>query len=663
MRPIRLRVTIKLRTPLHVGGEPGEDANTSYILCDAKGRAYYPGSAFKGKVRHYMSSLQNEDCKLPEDCQCVRCMVHRLFGGEGNARGSLFFSNLYAGNAESKQAGIEDKPLRDLRAGNAIDRFRRVASDAKLFTTESAAIKQLVGYITGNAQDRDIAYLKMSISLIQQIGGNTSRGLGWVDEEIEVCEEECEKDAGESASKPSASGESKDEAKKEAEEGTKDGADAGLTQAVRVKVTLKSPLLIGTHTTQSNFRDTQYVIPGSVLRAAVARAVCEQDGISQWSEDGTFGWSAKGIETNLPTEHETYFAQLRKSFDDLRFGALYPHAGQAPETADFSLDPYPVTMRKCKFYDDEGEEGQELGGEQERDGEQGKHRRADALAVMLSGAEEKCPECLKAGEPGRMEKVDPYEYIKSKELTVTSTHSEIDRRRGTAKDGRLYTVRAIAPDAVCFHGIISGAQMDLSELRRLSGHGLRIGAMITRGFGECDVTFDALQKTPDQGAEAMKKRIEAFNEQLDNKKLAESAGQIFVPLTLISDAIVELEEPKESGYIDYKEPYRALLEPYFEDMADEVKLERVIVKSRIWRGFETSGKEASEKKAQFLLRTGSVLVICVKELNSGMMNCLSELERKGIGINTKDGYGAVRVAHPKHIQHALSVNKEGGKPQ
>jgi len=593
MKAIKLTVTIKLFTPLHVGGEPGEDTNTAYILLGADERAYYPGTAFKGKVRHYVQQLQknncefadesNHKCRLPKDCRCsYDSPVCRLFGLEGNARGSLFFSDFHA----------LEEPLLDIRAGNSMDRCRRVTEDEKLFKTESAVIRELVGYVVGNASDADIALLKKSIALIQQIGGNTSRGFGWLDGDIMVSEEELD---------------SLDSCSADV------NRDVCLTNCVKVKLTPKSPLLIGTHTTQSNFRDTQCIVPGSVMRAAFARAICNQD--------GTDDPSTNGIKRD---SQDTGFPNLRQIFSELRFSVL--NTGLQPE-------PYPITMRKCKVNKE--------------------HIMVDVLAMLLNKAlgnnetEEGCRECH-----GRLEKVEPYESfyrcLDNCRLTVTSTHTEMDKTRGTSQDGRLYTVRAIAPGVIDFHGTINipDRELNMNELALLCQSPLHVGAMTTTGFGECTIEFKPLVETQDDELTSqIIKRIEEFNKLIDS-------DDIFVPLTLMSDAIVDLVEPETD---DYTRAYASLVSPLI--------LERVITKPRIWRGFDTSEKHVSEKPPRFLLQAGSVLVVRVDDLGAQNINELLRLERNGIGnVNeTKDGYGAVRVAHDNHIKYALAA--KGGQSQ
>ncbi|MCL2426608.1 MAG: RAMP superfamily CRISPR-associated protein [Oscillospiraceae bacterium] len=590
MTPIKRKVIIKLLTPVHIGGEPGEDVNISYILRDADGKAYYPGTAFKGKVRHYARQLQKDECKLTDNADNCECTVCKLFGGEGNFRGSLIFSNFRAVGAQST----------DLRVGNSIDRFRRVAEDGALFTTESAAICELVGYVTGDADDCGLKLLENSIKLISQIGGNSSRGLGWIDGEIIV-----EDDLG------------KSDESADVQQNSDSDSDSALVTHVRVTIAPKSPMLIGAHTTQSNFRDTQFIIPGSVVRAALAKSICENDETATPKDkDGRIRWVA-------PIDGETHFPILREEFSNLKFSVLH---------SQLQSEPHPITMRKCKFHKN--------------------HKRVDVLSTLLSEAwkngsvQELCAE---NGCKGRLEKVSAYEDVEDNMPTITSTHSEIDKWRGASRDERLYTVKAIAPDTaenpVVFCGAISG-NMDMKELAHLQKFPLYVGAMLTSGFGECEVKFEAISDTTINDVSVQKSelrdRIDKFN------ALIGDSNETFVPITLMSDAIVDLEEPSDG---DYTKAYESIVKPF--------KLERVITKARIWRGFDTSQSHNFEKSIKFLLQAGSVFVVRVYALDDEVLEALLEFERNGLkqAQEPHNGYGAVRIAHRNHIDKALTLER------
>jgi hypothetical protein len=268
--------------------------------------------------------------------------------------------------------------------------------------------------------------------------------------------------------------------------------------------------------------------------------------------------------------------------------------------------------------------------------------------------DKKCPAC---GCGERLEKVDPFDGFLVESGLVTSTHSEMDRLRGTSMDERLYTVRAIAPEAATFCGEISG-NIDLSELSELLRPSIRVGAMITKGFGECKA--ELVQDLGSSGndlkdmRERVKGRIIAFNALLGR----DSGEDMFVPLTLMSDAVVSLNEPEDGEYMAAYEPEGGKYMAAYKPLVEPFELKRVITKSSIWRGFDTKMTACFEKPAQFLLRAGSVFVLRVKTLDDENIDKLLQYEREGIGLNTQDGYGAVRVAHERHIEYALT-RKDG----
>ena len=183
--PIHVRVSIVMDSPFHVGGGKGVDGVCSYLLRDGAGNPYWPGSAFKGKVRHFARLLfeSNGGCcvfdhalktdinKTP--CGCIVC---DMLGSAGNSPGSLRFIDM----------SFKDKTFAssEMRTGNAIDRRRRVANDNSLFqietvgTGESILIGEIIGTLSADSFDDQKALLEAAVSAIPHIGGNTGRGVG-----------------------------------------------------------------------------------------------------------------------------------------------------------------------------------------------------------------------------------------------------------------------------------------------------------------------------------------------------------------------------------------------------------------------------------------------------------------------------------------------------
>jgi hypothetical protein len=130
-------------------------------------------------------------------------------------------------------------------------------------------------------------------------------------------------------------------------------------------------------------------------------------------------------------------------------------------------------------------------------------------------------------------------------------------------------------------------------------------------------------------------RINAFNALV-------GGNRILIPITLLSNAIVNLVEPGDGDYI---KAYADLVNPF--------ELECVIAKHRVWRGFDTGKTHAFEKDPKYLLQAGSVMVVRTDTLDTLAIEKLRQFENQGIGNETKDGYGAVRVAHINHTKYAL----------
>jgi len=564
---VRVKVTLTLDAPFHVGGGKGGAGTCSYLVRDGSGAPHWPGSAFKGKVRHYARLLyegSGEICghehKLEEnDAKSCACLVCQMLGGAGNARGSLLFGDMRPEAVEA--AG-------DMRAGNAIDRCRRTANDNSLFQIETAgaAADALTGVITGTlsgeAFDRQCGLLKAAIEAIPHIGGNTGRGLGWVKDIAVVIEKV----------------------------GTKEQFPEKTEYpiiTVPVTITARSPLLIGTKTAQSNFRTTQAVIPGAVLRAGLAQALIAQDGGA--GQQGRRNWvDAGGGSGRYPT--------LRRVFDDLRITQCLPAGSRVA----------PITAWACKFGC----------GKYKCDGQT-----HDTLHEPLGV----CPTC---GAPveraggfldGRGRRVE-------KPSTMVVSKSAMNRFSGTSQDEMLFSMEVITPPVV-FEGAITG-RFDPVELKCLVKDGIRVGGYQTAGYGDCAIEIgNPVDLTETYGQ--LRARIR------DPK---------CITVTLLSDAMVALAFP-EGG--DYLEAYRKAL---FPRLPDTLRLVKALARHDQWRGFDTSKHRGYLNPAAHVVKAGAVFVLETDELRDDALDALLELQENGVcqGLTARNGYGQVRVADEYH---------------
>ena len=216
--------------------------------------------------------------------------------------------------------------------------------------------------------------------------------------------------------------------------------------------------------------------------------------------------------------------------------------------------------------------------------------------------------------------------------TMVVTKSAMNRFSGTSQDEMLFSAKVILSPTV-FEGTISG-QFDPVELERLVADGIRVGGYQTAGYGLCKVAIGPPINTADS-PELLRKRIE------------KCGGAI--PVTLLSDAIVSLAEPKDVSNEGYLRTYQCAL---FAQLHG-VTLTNAIAQHGQWRGFDTS-KRTEHILAQHTLhviKAGAVFLL-EGELTDELLDKLLALQSNGIckeDIHNRNGYGQVRVADEYHF--------------
>lgn len=168
---------------------------------DSEGFIYFPGSSIKGKVRYYCKQLTQlpyfrttipicETLTNPEICKSDNpCLICRLFGSI-YTEGSLHFHDAIL-KEEFKVILERRNPLdikyqTSLRTNNKINRYTKTAEAGHLFTTEvgergfvfNCRIEGEVGGVVVDKVPIELALLLAGIRLINNLGGQKSRGLG-----------------------------------------------------------------------------------------------------------------------------------------------------------------------------------------------------------------------------------------------------------------------------------------------------------------------------------------------------------------------------------------------------------------------------------------------------------------------------------------------------
>lgn len=580
MKQVLFTVRLTLDAPFHYGGGKGVDGTSSYLAVDNNGNPYWPGSAFKGKVRHYAMQLTDNcqfnaarqfDANRTETCACPVCS---MFGQGGNAAGSLVFGDLRP---------VSDATL-SFRNGNAVNRARRVVEDHFLFQTETATLSDVLeGSLTGFVtDDHELELLKAAVQSVTYIGGGSARGLGWLKAPIELI----------------------DPADSPIEPNLFNATPLDADTALAYTLTLMSPAIIGGYSARSNHRSTQRHVPGSVIRAALAKEIVQKSGCDT---DGKMNFvTLKGGNGLFPT--------LRATFSNLFISACMPRGSRYA----------PITAISCKY----------------------EHHDIlyDSLIPLLCGASQptRCPMC---GE--RMERYKGLCDVSGNGTpppdVMTSGKSAIARQRGVAQDEMLYTVELLTPGTV-FEGHLSG-KFSESEFRQAVASGLRVGGKVTTGSGVAVIS--EMRNVPQPSMDEMKNRIDCFNQ-----ALPEQRNDVLIPVTLLSDAMVSLGAQNE----DCLSAYQPLFPEGF-------RLLLARAEHGLWRGFNTSKREGFLNPIKQVLRAGAVFVLSADKLEDSLIQSLNAMERNGIGERTADGFGQVIVADDFHVRFMHTEHgRKGAEP-
>jgi CRISPR/Cas system CSM-associated protein Csm3 (group 7 of RAMP superfamily) len=161
------------------------------MLKDRQGWPYVPASAFKGRLRHAVEQvarsleLRPPICATHQQmCREALCPVCQLFGSPW-AAGRLRFTNLHLSGPPElvKIKQQESNPRTTQRMSVAINRRRRVAEDAMLFSTEllwPGVALQFSGTLAGEISQAQAGLLLAGLNLLPALGRGKTGGLGWL---------------------------------------------------------------------------------------------------------------------------------------------------------------------------------------------------------------------------------------------------------------------------------------------------------------------------------------------------------------------------------------------------------------------------------------------------------------------------------------------------
>jgi CRISPR-associated RAMP protein (TIGR02581 family) len=204
---VLFEVVLRCRTGLHIGG--GKSAalvgSDLPVIRDADGRPLIPGSSLRGVLRSGVEGLCGSlDLNARRPQLAVEAagspagklsaqwngisLVERLFGRIGGKRGEL----TYASRVQFSDARCSDEVAVELRDGVAISRETRTAAaetGGKFDLEVVPAGTEFHGSVrVRNGAEFEVGLIAQALWMLDQglllLGGNSARGLGWMEVQV-----------------------------------------------------------------------------------------------------------------------------------------------------------------------------------------------------------------------------------------------------------------------------------------------------------------------------------------------------------------------------------------------------------------------------------------------------------------------------------------------
>ncbi len=179
--------SIKLipKTAFHINAGTGSDQRRIFVK--SNGEAYIPATLLKGMMRNQAEVIiktldSSYTCKGKEnaDCDCD-CIICKMFGKAGFRPSRIVVDNLYL--------PPNDKTKREIRTNIAVSRYSKCVREGALVSQETVSRDlcfegNMTVYYTKDMLKYE-KLIKESLKMIDSLGSSKSRGLGWVEIEVE----------------------------------------------------------------------------------------------------------------------------------------------------------------------------------------------------------------------------------------------------------------------------------------------------------------------------------------------------------------------------------------------------------------------------------------------------------------------------------------------
>lgn len=408
---------------------------------------------------------------------------------------------------------------------------------------------------------------------------------------------------------------------------------------LELDIRLESPLLAGSDHSYGPYRDTRDYLPGAALRGALAQVLLDACGQREHLED----------HQACPARKDCDFYTIFRAEPFPIFENCYPSV-----TGGMSY-PLPLTARTCKYY----------AGFEEEDSGRARHGAGDIVVrqlvfeEMLDSSEvhplpllyePRCPVCRRAIKPyrGFYGEGGPKYYRVNVPLSRTS-RTAINRSRGVAEDGMLYSLQVMEPQTKQKPFSLRGSVvLDEDRMALLEGalekvH--RVGSGRSRGLGKIRIQTLGYDSVP---WVSLDRRVTSFNDEVGKERAfyykakglqpPRDASWLFT-IDLLSDALL----------IAQGLPAARLPPEQLNLGHDKISLIRSFARHRTVGGWAAGA--GLPRTTELATVMGSVFVYRVEGADlEELLPSLEELKRRGVGRERERGFGQVQICSPFHLE-------------
>ncbi|OAN43791.1 hypothetical protein A6A03_17900 [Chloroflexus islandicus] len=631
---IRLEFEITFKSDYHVGAGHGLGLQVdSALLRDPDGVPVIRGTVLAGLLRESLANLLAlQPFVRQPNCQQF---LERIFGSPRQLKRWRISSARPAGSLIPQV--LPQKQSTKFMAAQTTTRARinprtRRVEENKLFTHEDGDGSLRFRFVAECERDDAIAqqeaeYIVAAARMLRSLGAGKRRGYGEC--EIHLVDRNRESDLLTRLAKRLKGETVPESAPAPSHDETKPlhlPADPGNhTYRLRVLIRLDEPLLIARRAEAGNQYETLEMIPGSVLRGALAWRMTHRHG---------------GFTNSHPAAFNRFVALFFN--DTVRFSPLMPveldlgdkdNKGKKDNLKGYATIIAPRDLVTCELYPGYvGENSDEIHG---------------IWSLLDDTNHTKCLICGRKAASVKLKTLDGFITLagvprsRHKPNQTIEMHIRIDPNSGRVRTGDLYGYVALEPGQY-FVGEITCTNSDVwQELRRMAGlqegvNELKLGKATQRGYGKVSVVFAPID-TPIFHLQDLSQRLDSTDH---------------VRMLLLSDAIVVDQWGRFWRGFDPAWLQRELGLPSNVTVEIDRNPQGELLAFSATRAVDAfNNKLGLPRSRDVAIVAGSSVRLSFKGIElDALVQRLQAVENRGIGLRREEGFGRVAFNHPIYRQ-------------